>query len=235
MSLFMTVDAVCPVCQTPAKFEIVHSVNGDRRPDLRQQILDHTFQRVVCPSCGEDYRIEPEFTFVHLAKGEYLAVWPMSELVHWADVERRSAAAFDKSYGPGGSPTAAAIGRELSPRVAFGWEAAHEKLLVRDLDIDDRTLELAKVALLRTQDDLPLGPDNALRLTSVDEEQNLVFGLFPTKSATATEEMRVPRTLLDEIEAEPDWAPLREQLTAGMFVDMLRLIVEPTPVAAVAA
>jgi len=235
MSLFKPVQVTCPVCGTPTSFDMVHSVNADRRPDLRAQILDRTFQMIPCPGCGEKYRVEPEFTLMNMAKGEFLAVWPSTELLHWVDAERRSKAAFDSAYGPGAPKAAAEIGRELHPRVAFGWEAAREKLLGRDLDIDDHTLELAKIALLRTQDDLPIGPGNALRLMAVDDEQNLVFGVFPTGAPAPEEELRVPRALLDEIDAEPDWAVLREQLSAGMFVDMLRLIVEPTPATAAAA
>jgi len=234
LSVFRTVDVSCPVCSTPTRFDLVYSVNADRRPDLRGQILDNTFQRIACPGCGDFYRIEPEFTLMHVAESQFIAVWPSSGLAHWRDFEARSEVAFDSAYGPGASKTAAEIGRELEPRVAFGWEAAREKLLARDLGIDDRTLELAKLALLRTQDDLPLGPGNALRLVAVDDEQNLVFGQFPTAAAAPTEELRVPRALLDEIDAEPEWAALRDQLSAGLFVDMLRLIVDPTPAAATA-
>ena len=35
MSLFLTQELPCPSCRTPVSFELVHSVNADRRPDLR--------------------------------------------------------------------------------------------------------------------------------------------------------------------------------------------------------
>lgn len=235
MSLFKVVEVSCPVCDTVSAFEMVHSVNADRRPDLREEILNHTFQRITCPGCGDFYRIEPEFTFMHLAQGEFLAVWPSSDLDHWADAERRSKAAFDSAYGPNASKTAAEIGRELKPRVAFGWQAVREKLVLRDLGIDDHTIELAKIALLRTQDGLPVGRRSALRLDAIDDNNNLIFGLFPVDAIAPIEEIRVPRTLLDEIDADPEWQPLRDQLGAGLFVDMLRLIVQPTPTTAAAA
>jgi CpXC protein len=227
MSLFKVVEVSCPVCDTVSAFDMVHSVNADRRPDLREEILNHTFQRIICPGCAGFYRIEPEFTFMHLAKGEFLAVWPASDVDHWADAERRSKAAFDSAYGPNASKTAAEIGQELNPRIAFGWQAAREKLVIRDLGFDDHTIELGKIALLRTQDGLPVGRRNALRFNGIDDEGNLIFGLFPIDEIVPTEEIRVPRSLLDEINADPEWQPLRDQLGAGLFVDMLRLIIEP--------
>ncbi len=232
MSLFTTIQAKCPVCGVDSSFDLVHSVNADRRPDLRAEIVDRTFQQLQCPSCGDLFRVEPQFTYLHIAKKQFLTVMPSTGLANWADLEHRGQAAFERFYGPGSDPVAAQIGGELTTRVAFGWEAAHEKFVAADAGIDDVTLELAKLALLRTQNDLPVGLDGALRLVGVDEAQNLVFGLFASGSEAVTSELRVPRTLLDEIDAEAAWLPLREKITAGPFVDMLRLVIEPEPLAA---
>ena len=40
MSLFESAKSPCPKCGTPHAFEVVASVNADRRPDLRAAILD---------------------------------------------------------------------------------------------------------------------------------------------------------------------------------------------------
>ena len=44
MSLFNPAAAQCPNCGTAQDVQLVGSINADRRPDLRQQILDRTFQ-----------------------------------------------------------------------------------------------------------------------------------------------------------------------------------------------
>jgi endogenous inhibitor of DNA gyrase (YacG/DUF329 family) len=52
---FRTETVNCPACATPVEFELVFSVNADRRPDLRDAIVAGTFQRQPCPSCGTDF------------------------------------------------------------------------------------------------------------------------------------------------------------------------------------
>jgi hypothetical protein len=58
MSIFKTVELPCPTCATRVSFELVHSVNADRRPDLRQAVLDRSFQRAV-PACGLAFAPSP--------------------------------------------------------------------------------------------------------------------------------------------------------------------------------
>src|ERR1700759_2618037 len=64
MSLFSTTQLQCPKCQQMTSREGVGSLNADRRPDLRQQILDGTFQIVECSHCGHTFRLEPDFNYV---------------------------------------------------------------------------------------------------------------------------------------------------------------------------
>lgn len=232
MSLFSTIETVCPHCDVAAEFELVFSVNADRRPELRAEILGRTFQQLECPTCHQLFRMEPQFTYLHIQGGQYLTVWPSTDLMHWAAKEAESKNAFAKFWGPDTDPVTADIGRELTQRVAFGWEAAHEKFVAADAGIDDVTLELVKLAILRNQGDgLTIGAQ-ALRLVGVDDQSNLVLGLFEGADEHVYEQFTVPRTLLDEIDADEEWDPLRERLEAGPFVDMLRLIIEPVPVVA---
>lgn len=224
MSLFRTVLAECPSCKAPNSFELVHSVNADRRPDLRDEILERRFQEQACTGCGNVFRLEPEFSYVHNGGGLWLGVWPASKLDQWADCEARSRKAFDGFFGEAASAAAQAIGRELKPRVAFGWEGAHEKLVVMAAGIDDVTLELAKISLLRAVDGLGPMDDRELRLLGVGEDGNMVFGLFDTGSEALQDTLFVPRTLLDEIEADAEgWKALRNGFSGALFVDVARL------------
>ena len=228
MSLFRTIESPCPTCSVLVSFDLVHSVNADRRPALRAQLLDRSFQRETCPSCGEKFRTEPEFTYLHMGARQFLSVWPASKLSQWATCERRSLESFDRFYGPAASPAASAIGKDLTVRVAFGWEAAREKLVAAEVGIDDHSLELAKLLLIRSGE-VPLPDEESeLRLLEEDADHNLAFGQFAINSEALGDVFTVPRALLDEIEAAPeDWQELRDQLSAGPFVDMARLMIEP--------
>src|SRR5678815_2165427 len=77
MSIFKTVELPCPTCATRVSLELVHSVNADRRPDLRQAVLDGTFQREQCPACGLAFRVEPEFTYIDVGRGQFVTVGGM--------------------------------------------------------------------------------------------------------------------------------------------------------------
>jgi hypothetical protein len=229
MSLFSTIETECPSCDVTSSYELVFSVNADRRPELRTQILDRSFQRLICPSCSTAFRIEPQFTYVHSGGHQFLTVWPSSDLIHWAEQEARAEKAFNRLWGAEADPVAAAIGSELVRRVVFGWEAVREKILAADLGINDVTLELVKLALLRNERDLLDGPAFALRLVGLQND-TLALGVFEHGNEDVSEVITVPRALLDEIEAdEQSWEELREQLNAGTFVDMGRLITEPLP------
>jgi len=146
MSIFKTVELPCPTCATRVSFELVHSVNADRRPDLRQAVLDRSFQREQCPACGLAFRVEPEFTYIDVGRGQFITVWPLSKQGDWKAIEQQSQAMFDKSFGKGATPEARKIGDKLALRVVFGWEALNEKLIAAEHGVDDRALELVKVA-----------------------------------------------------------------------------------------
>lgn len=227
MSLFRSIEATCPSCQVPGHFDLVHSVNADRRPALREEILKRTFQQSTCPACGERFRIAPELTYVHQAQGLWLSIWPADNLERWPDSEARARKAFALSFGPEAGPAAAALGAELKARAVFGWEAACEKIIATEVGIDDVELELAKIALFRSIDGLSPGEDVELRLLGVDAQGLLHFGLYTSGAEALREEVHVPREVLDEIAADAGWQSLREQLRAGLFVDSLRLMIEP--------
>src|SRR5262249_5074247 len=146
-----------PSCQTPVTFELVHSVNAGRRADLRGAILNRTFQKEKCPACGVAFRTEPEFTYMDLGRGQFMAGWPAAEVTDWQEHEKRSQRAFDTAFGSAAPPEAQVIGGKLSTRTVFGWTGLREKLIVSDADVDDHTLELAKIGVIRNLDQAPMG------------------------------------------------------------------------------
>ncbi|WP_077035917.1 CpXC domain-containing protein [Pelomonas sp. KK5] len=227
MSLFQTTDAACPSCGKPVQFDLVASLNADRRPDLRAAILDGSFQRETCPHCGTAFRLEPSFNYIDQARGQWLRVEPGTSLARWGELEQQARALFDESFGAEAPALVREIGAELRPRLCFGWPALTEKLLCAEHGIDDRALELTKLALLRSGGEAPLSDGHELRLAAAGEAMlKLVWLEMPAERSLET--LDVPREACEQIAAEPAWQPLRERLAAGFFVDMDRLLV-PTP------
>jgi hypothetical protein len=222
MSIFQTLDVPCPTCAAAVSFDLVHSVNADRRADLRQAILDRSFQRQTCPSCGLTFRVEPEFTYINLKRGQYVAVWPISKRAQFKALEARSRAAFDKAFGSGAPPEAQALGKKVAMRMVFGWPALNEKLIAAENGIDDRSLELAKVGIVRNLDEVPVGDEMELRLVAVMDGE-LKLGWIRARSDELADVIGVPRAVIGEVEADPEgWAALREDVVGGAYVDYAR-------------
>jgi hypothetical protein len=222
MSIFRNLEAQCPACDTPVTFELVYSVAADRRPDLRDAIIDGSFQRKACPACGVSFRADPEFSYMDIAHGQFIGVWPAAKREQWRDHAERTQKVFDEMLGPGATPEARELGEKLEARAVFGWAALVEKILARQAGIDDRTLEIAKAAVMRTLDSMPLPGLQEFRLLRM-EGDDPVFGWVRTSDGTASDAVRVPRKLIADIDGAPQtWAPLRDSVGEGLVVDFQR-------------
>lgn len=225
MSILRSTDVVCPACGAHVSFELVHSVNGDRRPDLRAAILDGTFQLQACTSCGTAFRVDPEFTYLEVGAGAWLAVFPAADREDWEARERRATATLDTAFGAGAPAAARALGQRLRGRVVFGWAALSEKLRAWEAGIPDVDLELLKVLLLRNghapSDPIAL----EARLAGVDTDATgaptLRFSWVDPVDETVAGGIEVPRALLDDV-AAPAWGELRAELDGRLFVDAHR-------------
>jgi hypothetical protein len=222
MSVFHTQTVSCPACATPVEFKLVFSVNADRRPDLRDAIVAGTFQRQPCPSCGAEFRVDPEFTYMELRQKLFIGVWPVAKRAEWKACAAKTAETFEEGLGRKASPEGAKLGVGIEPRAVFGWPALVEKLVARQAGIDDRTLELAKVMALRHGSETPIPGQRELRLVEAGADDFVLAWVRPADSRVERA-MRVPRTLIAEIDAEPEpWKAMREEVGEGLVVDFQR-------------
>lgn len=223
MSLFKAMAITCANCDTSNDIQAVESVNADRRPDLRDAILDGSFQVFPCESCGEDIRLEPQFNYLNVEKSIWLAAYPGDRMPDYLAVEDMVSDVFDTSYGARAQAAARAIGDDLDVRLTFGWPAVREKLLLRDADISDVEIECLKIDLLRRLPEAPLSPGIELRVTEIEDDQ-LKFVWIDAVSEGILQEFAASRQLLAEISGNPEgWAPIRQVLQNGPFVDMQKL------------
>jgi hypothetical protein len=222
MSVFRTQTLPCPMCGAEVDFELVISVNADRRPDLRAAILDNSFQRQACPSCSTNFRVDPEFTYMDMGRGQYIGVWPVARRSEWRQCSERTQQAFDAALGAGASPAARKLGEKMQPRVVFGWPALIEKILARQAGIDDRTLEIAKVVAMGSGSEAPLPGQRELRFVALSGD-DLVLAWVTTAESRLSAPMKVPRQLIADIEAEPAaWQELRDDVAEGLVIDFQR-------------
>ena len=224
MSLFSPVQAVCPNCGRLDETALVASVNADRRPDLRQDILDRKFQVLTCMLCETAYRMPPSFTYMDLEHRQWIVAEPPEVREQWAEAEARTKEVFEAGYGPGAPRAARELGAELKTRVVFGWPALREKLLAIDLGLDDVTLELLKIAILRNVQKSPVADGHELRLDGGDDT-TLRFKWINITSEATVAGLSVPREVYDDVAGDKAWDELRKEVSAGPFVDMDRLLI----------
>ena len=232
MSLFSAQTIACPSCGKDVEFDVNFSINADRRPDLRAAILDGSFQVQACTACDKPFRLEPEVTYVDQDRGQWILARPAPRRAEWPQLEQDARDSFALAHGPGAGRIAREMGAALSPRVVFGWAALREKIVCREAGLDDITLELTKLVLMRGLPETPFRADTELRLGAV-QDQTLAMAWIRFADEALVESLQVPRTLYDEIAAAPqDWRSLREAFADARYIDLARLLVAAEPLAA---
>ena len=83
MSMFNPATAPCPACGTVHRFQLVASVNADRRDDLRLAILDGSFQRETCAKCKTQFVLPPALTYLDVRRGQFILVQPLKVQEYW--------------------------------------------------------------------------------------------------------------------------------------------------------
>jgi hypothetical protein len=234
MSLFRSATIACPSCAAPLPIEVADSVSADRRPDLRDAILEGSFQRVVCPSCKAQARLSPSLAYLDAARRLWVLTLPATDRPYWESFEQGAIAIFNDSFNGKVPQRIVELGRTLTVRVAFGWAGLREKLLCQQLGIADADFELLKLLLMRTIASGGLTDSSSLRLLGTNADGVLLIRWVDDAHEAVGEEFQVPRSLLDELAADgAAWKDVRSEITSGPFVDVARMLVEPQlPVAA---
>ena len=225
MSIFRSINLACPACGKACAYNAVYSVNADRRPDLRVDIIEESFQRSECPSCGTAFRLDPEFVYVDAGARQWIAAYPLAKLSQWKTLEAEAQRLFDRVYGEEASEFLQTQGKTLVRRVSFGWAGLREKLAIAATGLDDVAIELCKAAILRSASAAPVDGRVDLRLLDADADR-LSFGWLLAQDEALVETLSLARPMYDEIasDAGDDWADLRADLTSGLHVDLNRLM-----------
>ncbi len=228
MSIMDAAVMICPNCGTSAEVLLVQSVNAVRRPDLREQIIDGSFQAVPCPKCATELRLPPEFIYFDLRRGQWIGVYPAERLNEWESLETEARGVFDISFGAGAPDATRELFGHVVPRIAFGWPALREKLICSDLGLRDDRLELLKLEIMRNAPGAPVSDTIDLRLVGGDAD-TLAFEWIATTDESARANVAVPRQAYEAVLADPQpYAALGARLDGRLFIDLRRiLLTEP--------
>jgi hypothetical protein len=224
MSLFVKAIATCARCGASRELKLSASINAQRRPDLRGEILDGTFQFFRCEKCSAPLRLPVHLSYLDIGRNQWFLAEGIEEVSRWRDVENEARALFDKTYGSRAPASARELGADLRARLVFGWTALREALICDDLDLDPVVLELLKLAIIRNLRDSPMAETTELRLTGGDNTE-LCFAWVDGACEESLASLPVERALYDAIVMDPvPWEELADELEGKLFVDLRRLM-----------
>ena len=227
MSIFHPARLICPSCGTVAEVERTASVNADLRPDLREAMLDGTFQAHTCEKCATPLRLPPHLTYLDLGRKQFFMIEPSDMIEDWPTAETAARATFERGFGSGAPAVARRMGEGITPRLVFGWPALREKLRCHDLALDDTTLEMLKMSIMVNVDKPPIADQTELRLVGGTEEA-LEFEWFESASERSIVGLSVPRDIYDDVRENADaWEDVRGKFDGQMLVDLKRFVAGP--------
>ena len=228
MSVFTTREFICPDCGAKLEFDNYDSINADRRPDLREDILTGRLSRVHCEACEKDFRPEPSLNYLDHKNGIWVMAQPIYNMARWDVEEQKTTVLFAGAYGENAPASAREIGDDLTPRLVFGWAAFREKLVLKEAGLDDVTLEKTKLTILANRKGNPVVPGVELRLLNAREHAFRMAWVDAT-TGESLQQFDIQRALYESVAESDDWAEIDVKLNAGIFVDIQRMFIEPEP------
>ena len=210
MSNWVKEEVACVRCHAPIAAARAATINVQRHPATRGQLLDGSFHRVTCGACGHVAQFDAHMLFSDFARGEFVEVQPSASSASWAD----HALSTPRVFGDGLAQARAAgvVPERVRVRLVYGLAGLADKLRAWDAGLDDRVIELAKLALVLERGSAP----TSIHLVAVTDE--LVFAV------DGVEHLAMPRASYDEIVGSSTRDPARiDKLFEGPFVSWVRV------------
>ena len=123
----------CPGCKKPAEVTMWESINAGLDPELKAQVLDGSLFAFTCPSCGIKESLAYPSLY-HDPEQRFMAWWMPSN-----DEKQQQAYLEDLNKAELGLP-------DYRLRLVPNLNCLKEKILIFDNGLDDRVIELIKMA-----------------------------------------------------------------------------------------
>jgi len=192
MSIYHPTQLTCS-CGNSFEANLVRSINIDRSPIDREKILKGEFNRVVCPTCSNNFSVEKQFYYVDLTRNAVFLCQPRSMRFCYKNDSERLKSSVDTI------PSSLSKREERLLRVVYGLDELREKILIQDIGIDDRVVELIKLLLIYEHPFLVQKARLQLLLAGYDRCK-IHFRAYHHNISGAYE-IIVPRGIIDDLSA----------------------------------
>ena len=124
----------CPECGSRGRFFTPESVNATLSPEQRAGVLDRTLFAWECPECGTPLVVDAPFLYHDMRRRFLIRYCPQdADEAEFSDAVERAGIFEGSGY---------------TLRAVESYEELIEKIVIFEHDLDDRVVELCKLALL---------------------------------------------------------------------------------------
>jgi hypothetical protein len=224
VSVFRPQPIVCTACGTTNIETVAMSLHGSRVPEIVESIVAGTFQCYTCANCGLGYRADGPLIYVDFETKRWIGEFPRTMERGWASLEQQPMDVFRQSLIDLAPAFLRAEADGFTVRAVFGLDALAEKIRLLEAGLDDRAVEVAKLAVvLRTG--AIMAPDRRPRVVKADPDSvTLVLWAVgdPPEQFTVT----VPTADILALAAEDGWRALLREMRIGPYVDLGRILLD---------
>jgi len=226
MSTFENMPITCGHCGGAETHEVAKSINGPRAPEVVEAILSGTFQRFTCTHCEQPYVVEHPLVFIDFDASVWIYMYPREWEARWATLEVESRTSWRTNMIDNAPPIVREASGGFRLRTVFGLRGLQDKLICFESGLDDVTLELLKLDLLRSTPGLIMHPECRPALMAATAEE-IVFQSVAREGDTQTKMVRmsVPRSRYEAIREDPvAWSAVHRRVSAGNYIDLGRIM-----------
>ena len=157
MTMHSSHTITCRACGRQQEFVVWETINATLNPELKQRLLAGELTTFVCDGCGD--RAEVIYSMLYHDMAKRFMVWLLAEGDAQVDLEM---------FGELGGVIEESM-RGYRLRTVCSRNELIEKVLLFDADIDDRAMELFKLALVETMRADPEMPAGLLLFAGADD------------------------------------------------------------------
>lgn len=200
MSKIMSLQWVCPTCQTTQDVTLFESINLDRIPQQLPHLMDGSFERQTCGACASTHRPEHGMLLTWPSRRVWLVMMPRETREQFGQIEQEVDQRFAREWVQLPAVVKPLLGG-VTPQLVFGQPCLSERLRVIRSGLEVAEVECVKLLLYRRC--LPqlfkFGPVELLveRFRST----GLTMGVYELKTLHRRLELEVSQALFDEVRA----------------------------------
>lgn len=179
----------CPQCQHEQDVRLSDKLDANARPDLKERLMDNTFNRIECEDCGFSFRADMPVLYTDLKKGI---------IIHWIPLHSQPLEVIQKEFEasqdemrrqlPKGTPI---------PRLQLVLTRVElvERIFLLEQDLDERLIEYVKYLIYQNNAErVPAKDKNLLFNAQKSDDHNFCFVVQDINTASFDEVLTYPRS-----------------------------------------